>query len=142
MEVYMKKCYCVLIILILIATMASMSCSGKKRQIIKAEMDVRSIRMALLRYAMHDGQYPTTEQGLQALVEEPILPPKPAKWEGPYLNPEYLIDPWRNKYTYRSPSTDDPVLYKFDLFSYGPNRKAGDKDDINVRDIEKMIEQQ
>jgi general secretion pathway protein G len=142
MEVYMRKCYCVLIILVLVAAIAFISCSGKKKQIIKAEMDIRSIRMALLRYAMHDGKYPTTEQGLKALVEKPVLPPEVSKWEGPYLNPEYLIDPWGNKYVYRSPSTENPALYKFDLFSYGPNGKKDGKDDINVRAIEKIIEQQ
>ena len=105
-------------------------------------MDIRSIRMALLRYAMNDGKYPTTEQGLQALVEKTILPPEPAKWDGPYLNPEYLIDPWGNKYVYHSPSVENPTLYKFDLFSYGPNGKEGDKDDITIRDIEKIIKQQ
>ena len=116
------------------------ACSGKKTEIAKAEMDIRAIRMALLRYAMQDGTYPTTEQGLQALVTKPTLPPEPAVWEGPYIDPEFLVDPWNNKYIYRSPSTEDPEHHKYDLFSYGPDGKKGGGDDITVRDIEKKLE--
>jgi general secretion pathway protein G len=106
----------------------------------EAEMDIRNVRMALLRYAMQDGKYPTTEQGLQALLTKPTLPPEPAVWEGPYIDPEFLVDPWNNKYIYRSPSTEDPERHKYDLCSYGPDGKEGGEDDITVRDIEKKLE--
>ena len=117
------------------------ACSGQKQKIAKAQMGIRGIRMALIRYAMHDGVYPTTEQGLQALIEKPTLPPEPKRWDGPYLNPENLIDPWDSKYVYRSPSTEDPKQYKYDLYSYGPNRRDGGDDDISIRSVEEMIEQ-
>ena len=53
-----------------------------------------------------------------------------------------LMDPWGVKYVYRSPSVEDPERHKYDLYSYGPDRKAGGGDDIPIRDIEKLFEQQ
>ncbi len=104
-------------------------------------MDIRTIRMALIKYAIHDGNYPTTKQGLQALIVEPTLPPKPATWDGPHIDPDFLVDPWGSKYVYRSPSTEDPKLHRYDLYSYGPNSEEGDDDDISIRDIEKLMKQ-
>ena len=139
----MRESRGLLIIVILAAILAVASCSEQENKIVKAEMDVRSIRMALLTYAMHDGSYPTTEQGLQALIAEPTLPPKPANWTGPYLvDSDYLVDPWDNKYVYCSPSVEDPELHKYDLYSYGPDRKKSNGDNITIRDIEKLLKQQ
>ena len=138
----MQKTRCLLIIVMLAVILAVASCSGQGNKSTKAEMDIRGIRMALLAYAMHDGNYPTTEQGLQALVKEPALPPKPASWDGPYLAPEGLVDPWGSKYVYRSPSVEDPALHKYDLYSYGPDRKKSNGDDITIRDIERLLKQQ
>ena len=138
----MRESRGLLIIVILGAILAVASCSEQKNKIIKAEMDIRNIRMALLRYAMHDGNYPTTEQGLQALIVEPTLPPKPANWTGPYLDPDYLVDPWGNEYVYRLPSVEGPELYKYDLYSYGPDRKKNNGDNITIRDIEELLKQQ
>lgn len=115
------------------------ACSGQNKDITKAEMDIRTIRMALIGYAMHDGIYPTTEQDLKSLIEKPNLPPIPTAWEGPYLEPERLVDPWGNKYIYHSPSTENPKKYKYDLYSHGPDKKVGGKDDITIRDIEKLL---
>jgi general secretion pathway protein G len=131
----------ILIVVILVGIFGFVSCSGQKKKIAKAEMDIRNIRMALIGYAMHDGKYPTTEQGLQALIAKPTLPPEPTAWNGPYLDPDDLVDPWDNRYVYRSPSIEDPERYRYDLYSYGSDRKEGGGDDITVRDIEKLLEQ-
>ena len=119
-------------VLVLLGTALLSSCSSHKRNIDKARVDMTGIRIALAGYAQYDGRYPTTEQGLKALVTKPILPPEPQGWGGPYLKAEALIDPWGNKYIYRSPSTSDPERYKYDLYSYGPDGKESD-DDIGGR---------
>ena len=137
----MRKSRGLLIIVMLAALLAVASCSDQKNKIVKAERDIRAIRMAVLKYAMHDGSYPTTEQGLQALIAKPTLPPRPTSWTGPYLDPKYLVDPWDNEYVYRSPSVENPDLHKYDLYSYGPDRKKSDGDDITIRDIEKLLKQ-
>ena len=108
------------------------SCSSQKTNISKAEVDLIGIRISLARYAMHDGRHPTTEQGLRALVTKPALPPKPAKWEGPYLALPDLQDPWGNEYVYISPGTHDPENYPYDLYSCGPNGRAGGDDDVTI----------
>ena len=138
----MRQSRGLLIIVILAALLAVASCSQQENKIVKAEMEIRAIRMALLRYAMHDGSYPTTEQGLQALIAIPTFPPKPTSWTGPYLDPDYLVDPWDNQYIYRSPSIEDPDLHKYDLYSYGPDGKKSKGDNITIRDIEKLLKQQ
>lgn len=91
-----------------------------------------SIRLGLSNYAKYDGKYPTTEQGLKALVTKPTSAPEPADWNGPYLNAADLKDPWGNKYVYRFPSIEDPDRLRYDLFSYGPDGVKG-SDDISGR---------
>ena len=69
------------------------------------------------------GGYPTTEQGLQALVARPS---GAAAWNGPYLKNDQgpLLDPWNRPYLYRSPSTRPG--HDYDLCSRGPNAQGSD----------------
>ena len=121
-----KASFCVLVLSGIVLLSA---CSSQKRNIEKAKLDMTGIRIALSGYAQYDGEYPTTEQGLQALVVKPTLPPVPTGWDGPYLEAgSSLLDPWGNEYIYRSPSTHDPERYKYDLYSYGPDGKESDDD--------------
>ncbi len=124
-----KASFCVLALLAMFLLFA---CSSQKRNIEKTKLSMTGIRIAVSRYAQYDGKYPTTEQGLQALVAKPTLPPEPADWNGPYLEAGSLLDPWGNEYIYRSPSTHDPERYKYDLYSYGPDGKES-SDDIAGR---------
>lgn len=84
------------------------------------------ISSAIASYQMTIGIFPTTEQGLQALYEKPIIPPIPQNWDGPYMERE-PIDPWGKPYQYRYPSIHGK---KFDLWSFGPDGKDGTDDDI------------
>jgi general secretion pathway protein G len=78
---------------------------------------------------MHNGNYPTTEQGLQALIAAPTTAPVPNNWKGPYLDPAVIRkDPWGHDYIYRYPGAKNPNGY--DLYSVGPNGTDGDEDDI------------
>jgi general secretion pathway protein G len=69
---------------------------------------------------------PTTEQGLQALVTRPDTDPKPSEWHQ-YM-PSIPVDPWHHPYLYENPGKHNPNTY--DLYSAGPDGKAGTDDDI------------
>lgn len=86
-----------------------------------AKHDLATISQALKLYRLDIGRYPTTEQGLKALVERPSSEPVPQNWKnGGYLD-RLPNDPWGNPYQYAIPGTKGEV----DLFSYGADGKPG-----------------
>ena len=87
--------------------------------------DVQALGTQLKLYESMNGFFPTTEQGLQALVTPPETDPKPARWY--QLFKEMPKDPWHNNYIYRCPGVKNPGGY--DLFSAGPDRIADTGDD-------------
>jgi len=90
--------------------------------------DVQAIGTQLMQYEAMNGFYPTTEQGIQALVSQPEGEPRPTRWY-PFFR-ELPKDPWGMPYVYRCPGIKHPD--KYDLYSAGPNRVddngAGDDD--------------
>ena len=82
-----------------------------------------NVASALKTFEVDVGRYPTTEEGLQALMEAPDV----AGWRGPYLE-RVAADAWGRPLVYRCPGTDHPV--EFDLFSVGPDGVEGTADDI------------
>jgi general secretion pathway protein G len=103
----------------------------------KAKIDIKQIGLALDMYAADNGQYPTTEQGLSALVRKPTSPPEPMSWERPYVEPTDFKDPWGNEYIYESPSTHEG--YDYDLSSLGADGQEGGEEDN--ADITNWIEE-
>jgi general secretion pathway protein G len=97
-----------------------------------AMADIKSMATALSTYEVDNGKYPTTSQGLQALLVRPSSPPEPKNWKGPYLQNlnEIPKDPWGNTYQYQCPGSKFPS--GFDLVSYGPDGQAGTDDDIDT----------
>ena len=87
--------------------------------------DVQALGTQLKLYESMNGFFPTTEQGLQALVTQPDTDPKPARWY--QLFKEVPKDPWHNNYIYRCPGVKNPGGY--DLFSAGPDRIPDTNDD-------------
>lgn len=90
-------------------------------KVVKAQQDILSIENALDLYKLDNGFYPTTDQGLQALVKKPSTEPMPGHWkQGGYLKrlPE---DPWGNAYQYLNPGAHTEI----DVFSYGADGKLG-----------------
>jgi general secretion pathway protein G len=66
--------------------------------------DLRRFQEALQLYQRDTGQFPTTEQGLVALLREPAGPPPSREWAGPYLErPDVPLDPWGEEYLYTAP---------------------------------------
>lgn len=94
-------------------------------QVDLAELNMQSIEQSLSFYQKKFGALPTTEQGLQALAEKPILEPIPEEWSQLY-RPEGLIDPWGNSYRYES----NPPETGFVIWSTGPDGVDGTEDDV------------
>lgn len=88
-----------------------------------ARSQIEALGLALDTYAMQNDGYPSTSQGLAALVRPPGGPPGAASWRGPYLKREVPNDPWGNPYQYESPGTVNPTTY--DLLSYGRDGRPG-----------------
>ncbi len=91
-----------------------------------AEADIQgNIALALKLYEVDNGSYPSTAQGLEALLTKPTSPPLPRNWKGPYLErkPE---DPWDQAYAYRHPGNHPPLDY--DLSSVGPDGVESEDD--------------
>jgi len=102
----------------------------------KAQVQIESMETALRLYKLDNGSYPTTDQGLQALVEPPTVGELPRAWrEGGYLEKGKVPkDPWGNEYIYLSPG----VHGEYDLSSYGADGQQGGDGknaDINSWDL-------
>ena len=94
-----------------------------------ARAQIETFGLALDTYFLHNDYYPTTAEGLAALVTPPVVPSsrRPASWRGPYLKKGIPPDPWGNPYIYISPGTVNPTSY--DLQSYGRDAKPGGTDE-------------
>jgi general secretion pathway protein G len=104
---------------------------------VKAKVDILSIETALKLYKLDNGNYPTTEQGLSALVEKPSTEPVPLNWkEKGYLEKARVpTDPWGKEYLYLSPGVHDD----YDLISYGADGVQGGEGknkDVNSWDLD------
>ena len=83
-----------------------------------------SIKVPLQQYSMHMGDYPTTAEGLQALITAPAN--KADRWRGPYLQENKIPeDPWKRPYQYRYPGTHNKNGY--DVYSLGPSGQEDEK---------------
>jgi general secretion pathway protein G len=87
--------------------------------------DVQAIGTQLQLYESMNGFYPTTEQGLQALVTQSSTDPQPTRWY--QLFKQVPKDPWGSEYIYRCPGQRHPDSY--DLYSAGPDRRGDTGDD-------------
>jgi general secretion pathway protein G len=113
-----------------------MSRPGQARQV-KARLDIQNLENALKLFKLDNGTYPTTEQGLQALVEKPGTGTVPKNWKtGGYLEKGRVPkDPWGNDFVYLSPG----LKSDFDIISYGLDGVPGGEEenkDVNNWDIE------
>jgi len=105
---------------------------------IKGKMDIKTIESALKLYKIDSGTYPTTEQGLEALVKKPETSPLPKKWrEGGYLEGSVPNDPWGNPFYYTSAGSDGR---DYEIISYGNDGQPGGTGrdaDISSTDLSK-----
>lgn len=92
-----------------------------------AKLQVEELASALDMYKLDTDSYPSSSQGLRALVEEPS---NVAGWNGPYLRKNFVPkDPWKREYQYKYPGEHG----EFDIYSYGAdNSQGGEKDNRDV----------
>jgi len=97
-----------------------------KSQVKVAKAQIDSLEKALDQYRLDVGHYPSTEEGLQALV---AAPSSEANWAGPYLRKGIPADPWGRPYVYTQPGTHG----EYDLLSYGKDgREGGTGEDADI----------
>lgn len=129
----------IILVVVIIGILAAMvvpnlAGRGEEARNAAAKADIEAnIAMALDMYEVHNGKYPTTEQGLQALIAKPSAAPVPNNWNGPYLKKKRLpLDPWKNEYFYAAPGEHNTDGY--DLSSSGSDGVESDDDVVNWED--------
>ena len=118
----------VIVILGIIASMVVPNLMGNKEQADrqKVVVDIQQLENGLDLYKLNNGFYPTTEQGLQALVTQATSEPIPRSFpEGGFVK-RLPKDPWGGEYQLASPGE----MGRIDVFSMGPDQTAGTEDDI------------
>ena len=123
----------VLLVLVIIVALGSMAVLAygpiKKQADIKAAQgQIGLFKSPLSLYEMAVGDFPSTEEGLQALRVDPLDSSEESDWAGPYLDSEVPLDPWDNEYQYLCPGTHNVDSY--DVWSLGPDGEDGTDDDI------------
>jgi len=119
----------VLVILSVLAAVVVPKFAGRSKQarITAAVTQIEYLETSLALFEIDVGRYPTTQEGLQALVEEPA---GVKDWYGSYLGRRVVPnDPWGNPYVYKSPGQHNTDGY--DLYSLGPDGQEGSDDDID-----------
>jgi len=112
-----------LVVLVIIGLLAGYVAPRYFSQVGKSEVKVAQAQMdafdkALIQYRLDIGRFPTTEEGLDALVKKPANEPK---WNGPYLSKAVPNDPWSRPYLYKNPGEKGD----FDLITLGKDGKPG-----------------
>lgn len=118
---------CGLVIFGIIFSSLARSPSPKLSQV---ECDLYSFESVSILYKLNAGNYPSTAQGLKALVEKPTDYPVPVRWV--QIMPKIPLDPWGNPYAYRFPGSHDPMKPVF--ISCGPDEMIGTGDDLSSDD--------
>lgn len=121
----------VIVILGLLAAVAVPKILGRtdEARVVKATLDIETIKGALKLYKLDNGGYPLTDQGLEALTTPPTTEPIPKKWKkGGYLE-KLPDDPWGNPYLYLYPGKRGNL----DVFTYGADgREGGDGENSDI----------
>jgi general secretion pathway protein G len=120
-----------MLVLVILATLAAIvlpKFTGRSQQakITSAKTQISQFEVALDAFEIDMGRYPTTAEGLRALVDKPTSDAD--GWQQPYLKRDIPQDPWGNDYEYRYPGQYNENGY--DLYSVGPDHKMGGDDDI------------
>ena len=92
---------------------------GAEARVVAAKQQIANYQLALGQYKLDTGTYPPTEQGLNALRQQPA---GVEQWHGPYLEKDVTVDPWSHPYVYKFPGDhgDEP-----DIMSYGADGQPG-----------------
>jgi general secretion pathway protein G len=94
----------------------------EQARIVKAKQDILAIQSAMDLYKLDNGTYPTTDQGLEALVTKPTSNPQPRNWKSDGYLQKLPVDPWGEDYQYLNENE------KLKIFTYGPKGKEGNSE--------------
>lgn len=116
----------VMVVIVIIAVLAALivprvMSRPDEARVTAARQDIGAISQALKLYKLDNMRYPTTGQGLQALVKKPAGAPVPENWKGNGYLEKLPKDPWGSQYMYLQPGLHGDV----DIMSFGADREAG-----------------
>jgi general secretion pathway protein G len=119
-----------MVVIVIISIIGAIAYPQTLRKIAKAKQTTTQTQIeifsaALDNYYLDNDFFPTTEQGLASLRNEPTLDPKPKNWDGPYLKKTVPLDAWGNAFIYLSPGKENPKSY--DIISLGRDGQVGGK---------------
>ncbi len=119
----------ILVVVIILGIMASLilpNIMGRTDQarVIAAKNDIRTLTGALKLYRLDNGSYPSTEQGLEALVSQPTADPVPRNWKKNGYIEHLPEDPWGQQYKYLNPGVNGEI----DVFTLGADGQPGGED--------------
>jgi general secretion pathway protein G len=117
-----------LVVIVVLGVLASLVAPNIFRHVgtakeVTARAQIEMLGAALDAYRLDTGRYPSTEQGLAALWQQPTADARSDNWRGPYLRKPVPLDPWGNAYVYRAPGTSSGTGY--DLLSTGADGRGG-----------------
>ncbi|WP_428937145.1 type II secretion system major pseudopilin GspG [Fontivita pretiosa] len=120
-----------LLVLVILAVLASVvvpkfTARSEQARVTAAKTDIAQLETALDAFEVDNGRFPTTDEGLAALLQAPA---NVTNWRGPYIKRGLPKDPWGNPYVYVYPGTHNPNGY--DLYSFGPDGREGNDDITN-----------
>lgn len=131
----------ILLVVVIIGVLAAMvipniAGRGEQARLAAARADIEAnLSSALDMYELDNGRYPSTDQGLKALIEEPTTAPVPNNWNGPYLKKKKIpTDPWGNPYVYAAPGVHNTEGY--DLSSRGADGVESQDDVVNWEQVQ------
>ena len=129
MKILVQRGFTLIEILVVVSILAILGAKKKKKimdrpneaRVVAAKHDISAVIAALKIYKLDNGRYPTTEQGLRALVEKPTSDPVPGNWkQGGYLE-KIPKDPWGKEFLYLNPG----IHQEIDVMSYGADGQQG-----------------
>jgi general secretion pathway protein G len=125
-----------IVVIAIIATLAAVVAPSVFRNVGDAKVgaaksQIEVFALALNAYRLDNDNFPTTDQGLEALRTSPTAGDPPRNWRGPYLSRVVPLDPWGRPYIYMSPGKSNPQ--SFDLYTLGRDGKpGGDGEDADI----------
>jgi general secretion pathway protein G len=119
----------IMVVVLIIGLLMTVLATNVFSRLGKAQADIAGMKVTKLTqqlelYKLDNGMYPTSEQGLDALVHEPTSEPRPRRYpEGGYVKEADLLDPWQMPFKYERPGKNN--ARSFDLYSLGADAQPG-----------------
>ena len=116
----------IIVVTIILILTSAVGISGiryvDQARVSSAVNEMAALSVALDGYYLDTGSYPSAEQGLSALWEQPSIAPVPDSWTGPYISKNDFNDPWDNPYIYNVPGTND---LPFEIVTFAADGQEG-----------------